>query len=210
MLMHQSAASAAATASGGATSAAQASGPGPNQHRPVLGAGGGGTLASNPISSIASSLMDGTSVTASTSAPSVTGEPPPPRIMTSSPHLGGHHPGGPGAQVYGGCGPGPGIQRIPSTEGTSIGGVLTNSRAATLSALGSSIGSSGGGMSDSGFAASTSSGFGPGSSTGSTTGVQVGPNKPDLSHLTPEERAIIENVIHRQHNEENREYEFLR
>merc|ERR1711976_1066136 len=65
-------------------------------------------------------------------------------------------------------------------------------------------------MSDSGFAASTSSGFGPGSSTGSTTGVQVGPNKPDLSHLTPEERAIIENVIHRQHNEENREYEFLR
>ena len=88
--------------------------------------------------------------------------------------------------------------------------VPTNSRAATLSALGSSIGSSGGGMSDSGFAASTSSGFGPGSSTGSTTGVQVGPNKPDLSHLTPEERAIIENVIHRQHNEENREYEFLR
>ena len=90
---------------------------------------------------------------------------------------------------------------------------LTNARAATLSALGSSVGSSGGGMSDSGFAASISSGFGPGSSsTGSTTGahVTVGPNKPDLSHLTAEERAIIENVIHRHHTEENKEYEFLR
>ena len=150
-----------------------------------------------------SNMMDGTSLAASTS--SITGEPPPPRIMTSSPHLGGLHRGDSGVS----SGPG-GIQRIPSTGETSIGGVPTNSRAATLSALGSSIGSSGGGMSDSGFAASSSSGFGPGSSTGSTTGVQVGPNKPDLSHLTPEERAIIENVIHRQHNEENREYEFLR
>ena len=94
---------------------------------------------------------------------------------------------------------------------SSVG--VMNSRAATLSALGSSVGSSGGGMSDSGFAASISSGFGPGSSsTGSTSGGGhvIGPNKPDLSHLTAEERAIIENVIHRQHTEENKEYEFLR
>ena len=94
---------------------------------------------------------------------------------------------------------------------SSVG--VINSRAATLSALGSSVGSSGGGMSDSGFAASISSGFGPGSSsTGSTSGGGhvIGPNKPDLSHLTAEERAIIENVIHRQHTEENKEYEFLR
>ena len=95
---------------------------------------------------------------------------------------------------------------MPSSgEGT----IPVNTRAATLSALGSSIGSSGGGQSDSGFAASTSSGFGPGSSsTGSTSGVP--PNKPDLSHLTPEERAIIEDVMHRQQSEENKEYEFLR
>ena len=38
----------------------------------------------------------------------------------------------------------------------------------------------------------------------------IKPNKPDLSHLTPEERAIIEDVMHRQHREENKEYEFLR
>ena len=35
-------------------------------------------------------------------------------------------------------------------------------------------------------------------------------SKGKVRNLTPEERAIIENVIHRQHNEENREYEFLR
>ena len=94
---------------------------------------------------------------------------------------------------------------------SSVG--VINSRAATLSALGSSVGSSGGGMSDSGFAASISSGFGPGSSsTGSTSGGghMIGPNKPDLSHLTAEERTIIESVIHRQHTEENKEFEFLR
>ena len=102
----------------------------------------------------------------------------------------------------------PGMPGVSGVGETTV--IPTNSRAATLSALGSSIGSSGGGMSDSGFAASTSSGFGPGSSTGSTTGVQVGPNKPDLSHLTPEERAIIENVIHRQQTEESKEFEFLR
>ena len=122
-------------------------------------------------------------------------DPPPPRIMTSSPA--GHATGVTGTS----SGPGG-----PGHEGGSI---PVNTRAATLSALGSSIGSSGGGQSDSGFAASTSSGFGPGSSsTGSTSG--VAPNKPDLSHLTPEERAIIEDVMHRQHREENKEYEFLR
>ena len=150
-------------------------------------------------------------------ATAVSGEPPPPRIMTSSP--GGYAMGPP---VYssiatgGPLGPAPGP--APGGGASGFGGgasgettiVPTNSRAATLSALGSSIGSSGGGMSDSGFAASTSSGFGPGSSTGSTTGVHVGPNKPDLSHLTPEERAIIENVIHRQQTEESKEFEFLR
>ena len=129
-------------------------------------------------------------------ASSVSGEPPPPRIMTSSPGVSVHTA----------------ISTAALTEFTGgTGGPPVNSRAATLSALGSSVGSSGGGMSDSGFAASISSGFGPGSSsTGSTTGVHVGPNKPDLSHLTPEERAIIENVIHRHHTEENKEYEFLR
>ena len=127
------------------------------------------------------------------------GEPPPhPRILTSSP--GGVLVSGPTAMTT-----------HESTTATTA--QPTNARAATLSALGSSVGSSGGGMSDSGFAASISSGFGPGSSsTGSTTGahVTVGPNKPDLSHLTAEERAIIENVIHRHHTEENKEYEFLR
>ena len=127
------------------------------------------------------------------------GEPPPhPRIMTSSPG---------GVLVSGTA-----MTTQESTTATTAH--PTNARAATLSALGSSVGSSGGGMSDSGFAASISSGFGPGSSsTGSTTGgghVTVGPNKPDLSHLTAEERAIIENVIHRHHTEENKEYEFLR
>lgn len=113
------------------------------------------------------------------------GDPQTPRIMTSSPGINYNNMAAMSGQ-------------LPAV-----------SRAATLSALGSSIGSSGGGMSDSGFAASTSSGFGPGSSTtGSTTG--VAPNKPDLSHLTPEERAIIENVIHRQQNEESMEYQFLR
>jgi hypothetical protein len=33
---------------------------------------------------------------------------------------------------------------------------------------------------------------------------------PDLSHLTDEERAIIENVMHRQKDEETREVLFLR
>ncbi|XP_040583869.2 LOW QUALITY PROTEIN: regulating synaptic membrane exocytosis protein 2-like [Lepeophtheirus salmonis] len=33
---------------------------------------------------------------------------------------------------------------------------------------------------------------------------------PDLSHLTPEEREIIENVMQRQHNEESKEIMFLR
>ena len=122
-------------------------------------------------------------------------DPPPPRIMTSSP---AGHSIGVTYSTSGGGGPGHESSSIP-----------VNTRAATLSALGSSIGSSGGGQSDSGFAASTSSGFGPGSSsTGSTSG--VAPNKPDLSHLTPEERAIIEDVMHRQHREENKEYEFLR
>ena len=34
--------------------------------------------------------------------------------------------------------------------------------------------------------------------------------QPDLSHLTLEERSIIENVIHRQQDEENKEISFLR
>lgn len=33
---------------------------------------------------------------------------------------------------------------------------------------------------------------------------------PDLSHLTPEERAIIENVMMRQKQEEERENEIMR
>lgn len=33
---------------------------------------------------------------------------------------------------------------------------------------------------------------------------------PDLSHLTPEERAIIEGVIMRQRQEEQREHEIMR
>lgn len=33
---------------------------------------------------------------------------------------------------------------------------------------------------------------------------------PDLSHLTPEERAIIENVMHRQKQEEEKENEIMR
>ena len=33
---------------------------------------------------------------------------------------------------------------------------------------------------------------------------------PDLSHLTPEERAIIENVMQRQKLEEERENEIMR
>lgn len=33
---------------------------------------------------------------------------------------------------------------------------------------------------------------------------------PDLSHLTPEERAIIENVMQRQKQEEDRENEIMR
>jgi len=34
--------------------------------------------------------------------------------------------------------------------------------------------------------------------------------KPDLSHLTEQERKIIEGVISRQQSEENKELEFLR
>jgi regulating synaptic membrane exocytosis protein 2 len=34
--------------------------------------------------------------------------------------------------------------------------------------------------------------------------------KPDLSHLTEEERKIIEDVISRQQSEESKELEFLR
>ena len=47
---------------------------------------------------------------------------------------------------------------------------------------------------------------------GSSSGVLLqGPDgKPDLSHLTVEERAIIENVMHRQQSEESKEVEFLR
>lgn len=33
---------------------------------------------------------------------------------------------------------------------------------------------------------------------------------PDLSHLTPEERAIIENVMHRQKQEEENERELMK
>eukprot|EP00093_Oithona_nana_P006080 06080.XXX_161012_161598_1 [CDS] Oithona nana genome sequencing. len=71
-------------------------------------------------------------------------DPPPPRIMTSSP---AGHSIGVTYSTSGGGGPGHENSSIP-----------VNTRAATLSALGSSIGSSGGGQSDSGFAASTSSG----------------------------------------------------
>jgi len=74
------------------------------------------------------------------------GEPPPhPRIMTSSPG---------GVLVSSG---GTAMTTHESTVTTTAH--LTNARAATLSALGSSVGSSGGGMSDSGFAASISSGY---------------------------------------------------
>lgn len=34
--------------------------------------------------------------------------------------------------------------------------------------------------------------------------------QPDLSYLTPEERAIIENVMHRQQDEESKEVSFLK
>ena len=41
--------------------------------------------------------------------------------------------------------------------------------------------------------------------------IKTGPDgKPDLSHLTASERAIIENVMHRQQSEESKEVEFLR
>jgi len=33
---------------------------------------------------------------------------------------------------------------------------------------------------------------------------------PDLSHLTPEEREIIESVVHRQKQEEQKEQEIMR
>ena len=39
------------------------------------------------------------------------------------------------------------------------------------------------------------------------TGTDMGP---DMSHLTASERAIIENVMHRQQSEESKEVEFLR
>ena len=42
-----------------------------------------------------------------------------------------------------------------------------------------------------------------GSGTSTTT-------KPDMSHLTAEERAIIQNVMSRQQSEESKEVEFLR
>lgn len=44
--------------------------------------------------------------------------------------------------------------------------------------------------------------------TGGSSG--GGGHTPDLSHLTPEERAIIENVIHRQQHEETKEVTFLK
>ena len=50
-----------------------------------------------------------------------------------------------------------------------------------------------------------------GISAGEVEGLQSGPEgKPDLSHLTASERAIIENVMHRQQSEESKEVEFLR
>ena len=50
-----------------------------------------------------------------------------------------------------------------------------------------------------------------GISTGNGGGYNTGPDgKPDLSHLTASERAIIENVMHRQQSEESKEVEFLR
>ena len=50
-----------------------------------------------------------------------------------------------------------------------------------------------------------------GISTGEGDGLKTGPDgKPDLSHLTASERAIIENVMHRQQSEESKEVEFLR
>ena len=45
----------------------------------------------------------------------------------------------------------------------------------------------------------------------SATGLLPGADgKPDLSHLTYEERSIIERVMHRQQSEESKEVEFLR
>ena len=50
-----------------------------------------------------------------------------------------------------------------------------------------------------------------GTSTGTVGGYNTGPDgKPDLSHLTASERAIIENVMYRQQSEETKEVEFLR
>ena len=55
------------------------------------------------------------------------------------------------------------------------------------------------------------SGGASGLSTGEGEGLKMGPDgKPDLSHLTASERAIIENVMHRQQSEESKEVEFLR
>ena len=51
------------------------------------------------------------------------------------------------------------------------------------------------------------SGLSTGSGGGLISGSEV---KPDLSHLTSSERAIIENVMHRQQSEESKEVEFLR
>ena len=51
------------------------------------------------------------------------------------------------------------------------------------------------------------SGLASGSVKGITT---TADGKPDLSHLTASERAIIENVMHRQQSEESKEVEFLR
>ena len=55
------------------------------------------------------------------------------------------------------------------------------------------------------------SGGASGLSIGEGEGLKMGPDgKPDLSHLTASERAIIENVMHRQQSEESKEVEFLR
>ena len=42
------------------------------------------------------------------------------------------------------------------------------------------------------------------------SGTSTTSTKPDMSHLTAEERAIIQNVMSRQQSEESKEVEFLR
>lgn len=65
------------------------------------------------------------------------------------------------------------------------------------------------------------SGVAPSSRRGHSTAARGGPaprtrsppamaDMPDLSHLTPEERAIIEGVMMRQRQEEQREHEIMR